>query len=755
MLNLALHALLPIVKNDLFILGICVALSAWTVLSATKLYGATRRIAAAFDEGVQDVCREPDAARFMGAYEACSAALAKNTLLRPAWTGFSHTLIIPITPFRPILATTDARDCFDLGRLYRRAGADLRYHAALPGLLVGAGLLVTFLGLAAGLTAASDVVAEGATQAARNTALRDLLGAASVKFITSLVGLLLSIGYALFRKWQLRTAEHAQAAFLDALDERLPLRTPATLQADANLMAERQYAEVQRIGTDFFVNLGSILETKFSQGLEQHIGPLAAAIEKLSGKLANQNEDAMQGMLSAFLERLEGAIGSSMRGTAATLQTLGERLGGLQSGMDAAAQRMGRAAEEMAAGMGKGTQEALGGITAQMASLVSQMRDMADEAGRNNRVAGEDMARQMAANSAALTDAVAAFQRRMEEGAADNVSRLTAPITALLEQMQRLAEDQRRVGATASDDLAAIIGRAATALQDTAAAISKALNEGAADVSRRLVAATESMRDDLREVLSRFGAILEKTGEVAKEAAIEGGEGFRIAVNGVTGDLATAAAELRRAGEAAGAALRDGGADAQSGMSGAAAKLVQGSDRMGEHLSSLGTAAVRLSDGAVALEQATRAAAVPLASTAASLNEAGASARDAARPLQAIAEGLNAVMAGLNAAAASMAATQGQADALGTRLSAAAERFDRVDTSLASTLRALTEGLSGFQQQITAFIRDMDQGLARSVTNLTSVAKSLEETIEDFTERKPKTQGFIEKRLKGSANGEG
>jgi len=743
MLNLALHALLPAVKNDLFILGICVALSAWTVLSATKLHGATQRITAAFNEGVQDVCREPDPARFMGAYEACSAALAKNTLLRPAWTGFSHTLIIPITPFRPILATMDARDCFDLGRLYRRAGADLRYHAALPGLLVGAGLLVTFLGLAAGLTAASDVVAEGATQAARNTALRDLLGAASVKFITSLVGLLLSIGYALFRKWQLRTAEHAQAAFLDALDERLPLRTPAALQADANLMAERQYAEVQRIGTDFFVNLGSILETKFSQGLEQHIGPLAAAIEKLSGKLANQNEDAMQGMLSAFLERLEGAIGSSMRDTAATLQTLGERLGGLQSGMDAAAQRMGRAAEEMAAGMGKGTQEALGGITAQMASLVSQMRDMADEAGRNTRVAGEDMARQMAANSAALTDAVAAFQRRMEEGAADNVSRLAGPITALLGQMQRLAEDQRRAGATASDELAATIGKAAAALQDTAARIAGSLDTGAADASRRLVAATESMRDDLREVLARFADTLEATGVAVKQGAIEGGEQLRIAAGGMTGDLAAAAAELRRAGEAAGSALRDGAADAQSGMSGAAAKLAQGSDSVSERLGALGTNVVGLSNGARELQEATRAAAVPLASTAASLNQAGASARDAARPLQAMAEALTAAMAGLNAATASMAAAQGQADALGARLGAAAERFDRVDASLANTLRALTEGLSGFQQQITVFIRDMDQGLARSVTNLTSVAKSLEETIEDLTEAKPARPAYV------------
>jgi ABC-type transporter Mla subunit MlaD len=737
MLNLALHALLPVVKTDFFILGICLALVAWTVLSAFKLLGATRRIKTAFNEGVRDVCQEPDTARFADAYEKCSAALRTNRLLRPAWTGFSHTLVIPITPNRPILATTDARDCFDLGRLYRRAGADLRYHAALPGLLVGAGLLVTFLGLAAGLTAASDVVAEGATQAARNTALRDLLGAASVKFITSLVGLLLSIGYALFRKWQLRTAENAQAGFLDALDERLPLRTPAALQADANFIAERQYTEIQRIQTDYFVTFASILETKFSQGLEQHIGPLAAAIEKLSGGLANQNEDAIQGMLSAFLERLEGAIGSSMRDTAATLQTLGERLGGLQSGMDAAAQRMGRAAEEMAAGLGKGTQDALGGITAQMGALVSQMREMADEAGRNNRAAGEDMARQMAANSAALTDAVSAFQRRMEDGAADNVSRLAAPITTLLEQMQRLSEDQRRAGATASDELAATIGRAAAALQDTAARIAGSLDTGAADASRRLAAATESMRDDLREVLARFAATLNDTGAAITQGANAGGDSLRRAAEGMTGDLASAASELRRAGEAAGAALRDGGADAQSGMSGAAAKLLQGSDSIGERLSLLSSAVVRLSDGATTLEQATRAAAVPLTSTAASLNEAGASARDAARPLQAVAEALTTAMAGLNAVTTSMTAAQNQADALGARLGAAAERFDRVDASLASTLRALTEALGGFQQQITGFIRDMDQGLARSVTNLTSVAKSLEETIEDLTEKKP------------------
>ena len=125
---------------------------------------------------------------------------------------------------RPLRRPEFFHSRFDLGSIYRRAGSDLRYHAALPGLLVGAGLLFTFLGLAVGLSAASDVVAEGVDQLRRNAALRDLLGAASVKFVTSLVGLFLSIMYALFRKSQLRAAERAQATLLDALGERLPLR---------------------------------------------------------------------------------------------------------------------------------------------------------------------------------------------------------------------------------------------------------------------------------------------------------------------------------------------------------------------------------------------------------------------------------------------------------------------------------------------------------------------------------------------------
>ena len=683
MLNSALHALAPIIRTDIFILGVAGLLVVWAGWSGWSLRRQTGRVRSAFADATRNLGAAADPIAFASDYEAASAALGRNPLLGGAWRGFSHTLIIPSGANRPIFATADATGWFDLGGIYRRAGSDLRYHAALPGLLVGAGLLFTFLGLAVGLSAASDVVAEGVDQLRRNAALRDLLGAASVKFVTSLVGLFLSITYALFRKSQLRVAERAQATLLDALGERLPLRLPASLQADANALAERQYAEIQRIGTDFFVNLGATLEQKFGEGLEQHIGPLAEAIRTLTERLANQNEGAMERMLEGFVQQLKGETGKSMTGTAEKISALADQLGGLEGGMKMAAQSMSDAAAMVAQNLADGTRNALGDVTEQVTGLVAELRQAAREAAQNSQAAGD---------------------------------------------AQRLAGD------AAARDLADTMRRAADGLEATAATIAQTMGTGAADASRRLVEATEAMGRDLREVLLGFGATLDATGAALTQGAVAGGETLRGAAAGMSGDLAAAASGLRDAGEAAGAALRRGGSDASAGMTEAAGTLVQGASGLGDRLSALGSSATSLADGARALSQSARDAAAPLVSSAASLNEAGSAARDAARPLVAVAEAMGAAMAGLGTAASAMSAAQGQADALALRLGTAAERFDRVDATLATTLRALTHGLDGYQEQITRFIREMDGGLSRSVSQLNALVKELEGTIADSNE---------------------
>ena len=736
-----LRALAPFLAWEPVIYAILASLVVWTGYSALQLRRATLAVTSAFVGGRRVLGDEADPVLFAASYETKSSALAQDRVLGGSWRGLRQSLVVPSGPGQPVVATTEPRRWFDLGTLLRTAGADLRYHAALPGLLVGAGLFVTFLGLAAALSAAGEVVAEGVDQAARNKALRDLLGSASVKFVTSLAGLGLSIAYALYRKRRLKAVEAAMSDFLTALQERLPLKTQAALQAEANAILAKQYADVQRIGSEFFVNLGSTLEREFDAGLQQHIKPLADAIEKLSSGLANQNEDALESMLKSFLEKLEGAVGESMRSTTVTLDALGARLDGLQGAMDAAALRMGRAAEDMASRLGRGTEAALGGITEQMSALVRGLREAAEEAGRSNRAAGDDLARRMAETASALTSAVAAFQTRLEDGAADGISRLTGPIEALLQQLQELAESQRRAGTESTTALAATIARTAEALEVTAAKVAETLGGGAADASGRLVAATEAMRDDLREVLTRFGATLDDSGKVLNDSAKAGGEALRGAAADLGKDVAAGAAKLREAAEAAGAALRDGASAANTGMTSAASTLRQNSEGLGERLSALGNASAGLARQAEALDKALRAATAPMSAATTDLRTAAEAARDALGPWRETAQALRSAVDGLMGAATSMEAAQRSASDLSARLAQTSERFGGLDEGLAKTLRALQEALGGYQRQIAEFVSGLDQGLQKSVGGLLAVAQSLEDSVEEIGSARPPRRG--------------
>jgi hypothetical protein len=729
-----LTALAPLIRQDWVILLIVLALAMWAIGSGISLRRATSKIRTHLVRATQRLKISSDPVAFATEYESVSAEFSADRLIGGSWTGFSQSLIVPSSLGRPVTATVDARQWFDLSGLFRSVGSDPRYHAALPGLLVGAGLLFTFLGLAAALTSAREVVAEGVDQARRNAALGDLLGAASVKFITSLAGLGFSITYALYRKHELVRTERIFGTFLGLLEERLPFRSSAFLQAEANLLQEKQYAELQRISNDFFVNLGSTLERSFDNGLQQHIGPLSEAIAKLSGGLTNQNETAMNSMLETFLARLEGTVGDSMKGTADTLEKLGTRLDGLQSGLDEAALKMGRAAEEMAAGMGRGTQSAMAGISEQMNLLVSSLRQAAEEAGRSNRAAGDDLARQMSDTASSLMSAVSLFQSRLEQGAADGVNRLAAPIEALLLQLSTMAEAQRQAGAESTTALAATIARAAGALEATATQVADTLGGGAADASGRLVAATEAMRDDLRGVLDRFGASLSESGAALTSGAKAGGDALLGAALAFGSDLGASADRLRDAGEAAGAALREGGNDARAGMTEATRGLLQATGGLGDRLAALGGAAGGLADQANSLARAAEFAAVPLGASAADLRAASEAARETTSPLREVAELVRGALEGLRQAADAMENSQRGSDLLAKGMVVATDRFEGLDENLALTLRRLNEGLSDFRQQITDFVSDIDKGFSRSVESLSAIASSLDDTAEQLVD---------------------
>jgi hypothetical protein len=376
--------------NPVTISGVVLLLFLWAIFSGTRFYARTAKLISTLKDA-RVVVEKPE---FLGSFEATAQQFAALPLLGGSWSAYYDTLIVHgdnAAP-RPVRSTLRPDRVFDSG-LLRVADIKPRYHAAMPGMLVGAGLLFTFLGLTVALSVAGDVVA-GGDNAQRQQGLHQLLNVASFKFLTSLAGLGLSIAYTWFRNYRIRLVEPALDGFNAALERQMPLATPAFLQHEVNETLRNQSAALEIFGNQLAVSIGEKLDSAFDQRLGEHIGPLTAAMQALVNRISTQNEDAIQKMMHAIIDRLSGGTRDHLAGVIDNLAALGTRLEGLQSGLGEASARIAQSAEAMAARMGEGAEAALTRITDQMGDLMETLRSVTAQ----TRDAGAEAAQALAAD---------------------------------------------------------------------------------------------------------------------------------------------------------------------------------------------------------------------------------------------------------------------------------------------------------------------------------------------------------------------
>jgi hypothetical protein len=477
-----MQVIAPAVTHPLAVWIVASCLFAWAAWSAAGLARGTRRVAQLLDAARARIATASDAAAFAAGFDAISDALAQTPLIGARWQDYRASLVLPATPGRPVRATARGAAWFDVGGLLRAVGVDSRYHAALPNLLVGAGLLFTFLGLAAALGSAGGIVSAGADSGARNEALRALLDTASFKFITSLVGLLLSIVYALFRKRRLQTVESALDRFLAALEARVPLLTPASLQQEANALLERQAVASGELAA----SIGSALDRALDRRLGQHLAPLAAA----SG----------------------GGADDRMLRVAESLAALGTRLEGLQSGMA-------RSADAMATRVGDGAEASLRAVAATLTAAAQRLE--------------KQMGQEAAASSARLAGQFEAMLGELRALAESSRATGAATFGALAE----------KIGASATA-FEASAARVAGMLASAADSTGGALGRGAEDAVRRIAEATEGMRAAMQAMLGEFhgalgaaGATVRENGDVLRQSVDTAGTTLAAAVAGAAAQL--------------------------------------------------------------------------------------------------------------------------------------------------------------------------------------------------------------------------
>lgn len=731
----------PLVASPWAIGSAICALIVWATSSGYSLRAGSKKLLAEIHAATGQIASANDAVAFVARYETVSQQLGGNLILGARWREYQQSLLVPEQGL--IRATARSDDWFDLGLMrVPGIGIDLRYHAALPGLLVGAGLLFTFLGLAIALGSAGGIVADNVTQAGRNKALHDLLSAASFKFWTSVFGLLLSIIYALFRKHWLRKVELALDAFQSALDERIPLITPVQLQAETNTRLLSQTSVLEGFSNELAINLAGVFDNAFDKRLGEHIGPLAIAMQQLSQNLTNRNEDAMQTMLTTFIEKLQGGTGNQMAVVAEKLVSLGTGLEGLQAGMRDAATRMAESADAMARRMGEGAEAAMAGVTAQMTSLVETLRALAEQSRNAGADAGHELAGRLEAAASGfersaqtvattLAEAARGLEQRMGSQAEDSTRRLADQFDAMIQTLRGLADDSRSMGTTALEAVAARIDTAASSFQGVSERIAAALesaatqtggtfDRGATDAVARIVAATEGMRSELQAMLASVKAAIGEAGSAISESGKAGAAVVRDSLSRgsaeLTGSMSDAAVNLRQAGADASSALQSAatqtGGTFDRGAADAVARIAAATEGMRTELQTMLTAA------------------------RASIGEAGSAITDSGK-----------------AGAAVMRESLGQAGAeLAASMSGAAANIRQAGENASFALRQGGEAAGGRIETAGDNMAGRAEGLTRQIAGLAETAALLATRVSDLNmatseTARPLTQAAEQLRL--------
>jgi len=165
------------------------------------------------------------------------------------------------------------------------------FYQAVPGILTGLGLLATFIAILLALTGLKVIPAANNTEIV--TGIKALIDGLAGKFVSSIVGLILSIAFVLIeRRWCERRISNSYEDLLEKMSAIVPTITATRIYLDMHALTARQVQLLEGINAEI-TNLGSMVSVANS-AVPDMAGSLAAEVEQFSGKV---------GELSNLLQR--------------------------------------------------------------------------------------------------------------------------------------------------------------------------------------------------------------------------------------------------------------------------------------------------------------------------------------------------------------------------------------------------------------------------------------------------------------------
>lgn len=275
--------------------------------------------------------RDPDAERraFADDYIQVSQAMGSEQdgahNLVQAWREFQESMVDE--------SSSPMRNTNRPSAFFNRAKPNLTILHFASNIFVGAGLILTFLGLIVALNTAAQNMGEDITAA--KLSLEHLLTVAGAKFFTSVAGLGASI-WLRFTEYNLSKKIRKETDIICELLERgLLYVSPQRLAVEQLDVLREQRDQLKFFNTDVALQLSERIGVQFTQA----IAPVAASLSELNDNMTS----VTQGIGAGAREAIEKVSGDQLRGLSETLGELRDKLDSIgqsvgNSGADAANQ---------------------------------------------------------------------------------------------------------------------------------------------------------------------------------------------------------------------------------------------------------------------------------------------------------------------------------------------------------------------------------------------------------------------------------
>ncbi len=670
--------------------------------------------AAAGPDGDVDAAQAAFVQHFGSINEGMRSGGPRAEELRSAWNQFRETILDESdTPMR---ATARAESYF------LHLSDDTRVLAWWANIFVALGLTFTFFGIIAALTRTSGMLSPTGG-GDMNNALVTLLQITSVKFWTSVAGVVASIVLRVFdRSWHQATQRRLER-IVELLDLGTLFSPPQRFAAAQLREAEEQTKALKTFSHDLALAIG--------EKLEAQMAPMTAAIGGLQDRMGN----ALGGIQSSiddfksggfdqigreFSDALSRQAGGEMQALAGALTTMTDRLGGVNdtlagSSQAAADQIAGAARDFLTASeaigrafatlndritaMGDRIVEQSNAAAERAGSYVAEEREayraVADEQRRVAREGGEALVAAVREAVAQASEESAVGVRAALGGFAEANAGIQASFDALQERLVTMGETMTRGGEATAARNADLLGRAAAALEEATtraglgmtaavdAAVAKASEESARMMTaafdrfgERFGEASAGLVDTLRQTAGRMEAL---AGGIERSTKATDEHATRMAQAGQ--DTISATAALSRAA---------------NDVQGASVPIRAATETIGTAVTRAGEAAGRQAEAAAAHQAAVTTISERLAETSGAATRAWTDYRDRF-------ESVDAALAG---------ALDGIKGASAEHAQHLNEQVGRIDLALGGAvekLHAALEPLSDLSERIDDLIDRMRQ----------------------------------------------